>query len=166
MCPLTEANLGDGLFPLAEYSRLGGRWTVGSDANHLIDATGELRILEYGQRLRHHRRDNVIADGHVSVARVLLERSLAGGAQALAQPIGVIRPGLRADLIELDPDHPTLVGQTKDTVLDAWIFSSSTEAPVRNVMVGGKWMIRDRHHAAEEEILRDFRITMRECHSA
>ncbi len=164
LCPLTEANLGDGLFPLAEYHRGGGRWAVGSDANHLIDAAGELRMLEYGQRLHRERRDNVTRDADASVGRVLLASNLAGGAQALDQPIGSIRAGLRADLVELDPGHPALAGQTPTTVLDAWIFSTGAPSPVRNVMVNGNWVIRDGHHQAEEEILRAFRTTMRARH--
>lgn len=165
LCPLTEANLGDGLFPLAEYHRAGGRWAVGTDANHLIDAAGELRMLEYGQRLHRERRDNVTSSHDASAGRVLLNRSLAGGAQALGQPIGSIRPGMRADLVELDPDHPALAGQTPRTVLDAWIFSTAAPSPVRNVMVGGRWMIRDGHHPAEEDILAAFRATMRARHA-
>ena len=103
LCPLTEANLGDGIFSLADYSALDGRWGVGSDANHLIDLTGELRIAEYGQRLSRERRDNVVGEGDTSVARVLFSRALEGGEQALGQPVGEISAGKRADLVELDP---------------------------------------------------------------
>ncbi len=166
LCPLTEANLGDGLFALSEYARSGGVWGVGSDSNHLIDLPGELRLAEYGQRLRHQRRDVLVGPDDTSAARVLLESALAGGAQALAQPVGAIAPGFRADLVELDPAHPALAGQAAETALDAWIFSSASPGVVRNVMVGGRWVIRDGRHEDEEQILDAFRATMRERHGA
>lgn len=166
LCPLTEANLGDGLFPLAEYHRAGGRWAVGTDANHRIDAAGELRMLEYGQRLRRERRDNVTSGRDASVGHVLVKSSLSGGARALTQPTGSIRPGMRADLVELDPNHPALTGQSSATVLDAWIFSAAGPSPVRNVMVGGRWVVRDGQHPAEHDILAAFRTTMHARHAA
>ncbi|MFN2259262.1 MAG: formimidoylglutamate deiminase, partial [Parasphingopyxis sp.] len=52
LCPITEADLGDGLFPARHFLEAGGTFGVGSDSNVLIDAAGELRLLEYGQRLR------------------------------------------------------------------------------------------------------------------
>jgi len=89
-----------------------------------------------------------------------------GGARALAQPVGAIAPGFRADLVELDPSHPALAGQAAETALDAWIFSSASPGVVRNVMVGGRWVIRDGRHEDEEQILDAFRATMRERHGA
>jgi len=160
LCPLTEASLGDGLFALSEHAQGGGAWGVGSDSNHLIDLPGELRLAEYGQRLRHERRDVLAGPGGTSPAGALLTAALVGGAQALAQPAGAIAPGYRADLVELDAAHPALAGQTAETALDAWIFSSSGPGIVRNVMVRGRWVIRDGRHAAEEEILASFRAAV------
>ena len=136
LCPLTEANLADGFFPLASYRHDGGRLGIGTDANHLIDLPGELRMLEYGQRVTEHRRDGLLAEGETSVGEVLFRLAAAGGAQALAQPMGAIRPGLRCDMVELDPGHPALIGQIPATTLDAWIFSTASDAVVRTVIVG------------------------------
>ena len=144
LCPLTEANLADGLFPLAPYRHDGGRLGIGTDANHLIDLPGELRMLEYGQRVTEHRRDGLLAEGETSVGEVLFGLAAAGGAQALAQPMGAIRQGLRCDLVELDPGHPALIGQIPATILDAWIFSTASDAVVRTVIVGGEIVIRAR----------------------
>ena len=149
LCPLTEANLADGLFPLASYRHDGGRLGIGTDANHLIDLPGELRMLEYGQRVTEHRRDGLLAEEETSVGDVLFRLAAAGGAQALAQPVGVIRPGARCDLVELDPGHPALIGQIPATILDAWIFSTASDAVVRTVIVGGEIVIRDGHHPLE-----------------
>ncbi|HWK27930.1 MAG TPA: formimidoylglutamate deiminase [Solirubrobacter sp.] len=150
LCPLTEANLGDGRFDLAPYRHAGGRFGVGTDANHLIDLPGELRTLEYGQRLALHRRETLLAEGERSVGAVLHAAAGHGGAQALAQPAYGFAPGARCDVVELDRDHPALVGQTPETVLDAWVFSSASDTLVRTVMVGGRTVVSDRRHPLED----------------
>ncbi len=170
LCPLTEANLGDGRFRLRGYLRAGGRFGIGSDANTLISVADELRMLEYGQRL-HHRMRNVVvtpgAEATESPGRVLFDGARRGGAQALAQPVGALAPGRRADLVVLDPEAPALLGQTPGTVLDAWVISGGMAGatPVRHVMVGGRWVVRDRRHAAEEAIAARFSAVMRRHHS-
>ncbi len=164
LCPLTEANLGDGRFALAPYRHAGGRLGIGTDANHLIDLPGELRTLEYGQRLASHRRETALLDGESSVAAALFGLARAGGAQALAQPTGAIRAGLRCDLVELDHDHPALVGQTTATLLDAWVFSTASDTLVRTVLVGGRVVVRDGRHPAEEDARRKVAEVMRRRH--
>jgi formimidoylglutamate deiminase len=159
LCPLTEANLGDGIFPLVGFQREGGRWGIGTDSNTAISVVDELRILDYGQRLTHHHRHPLVTGGSSLTERPgrrLVDLAVAGGAEALAQPVGAIRPGMRADLVELNPDAASLAGQTPETVLDGWLFASTRDV-VRNVMVAGKWVICDGHHAEEEPVLRRFR---------
>ena len=123
LCPTTEANLGDGVFPLPSYQVAGGRWGVGSDSHVSVSPAADLRMLEYSQRLTMHER-NVAGGREVhSTGRALLEGAWAGGAQASGRRLGAIRPGFRADLVVLDTDHPALVGRDEDQLLDAWIFS-------------------------------------------
>lgn len=162
LCPVTEANLGDGLFPLHEYHRDSGAWAIGSDSNSAISVVEELRVLEYGQRLALERRDVLTAgddDATGSPGRVLFGSAVAGGARALSQPAGSIESGRRADLVELDEDDSALLGQEPASALDAWIFSGTGHV-VRSVMVGGSWVVRDGHHEAEDLIARAFRATM------
>ena len=85
----------------------------------------------------------------------LFRRALAGGAQALGRPIGSLAPGHRADIVVLDPAHPSLVGRTGDILLDSWIFAGNT-TPVRDVMVGGHWVVRDGIHPHEEQARADY----------
>ncbi len=165
LCPLTEANLGDGLFPLAPYRHGGGRLGVGTDANHLIDLPGELRVLEYGQRVTERRRETLLAAGETSVGETLLRLVREGGAQALGQPLGALRPGKRCDLVELDADHPALAGQTPTTVLDAWIFSTASDTVVRTVFVAGRAVIEGGRHPAEAEARRRVDAVMRRRHA-
>ena len=162
LCPLTEADLGDGVFPLREYHRGGGAWGIGTDSNIAIGAAEELRMLEYVQRLRRRRRDVLVTPGDETTehpGRLLYDLALAGGARSVSQPVGAIRPGKRADLVELDPDDIPLLGHTPRTVLDGWVFSGGASA-VRNVMVAGTWVVRDRHHDGEFEIVERFRSAL------
>lgn len=159
LCPTTEANLGDGIFPLRAFLDAGGRFGVGSDSHVSVSPVEELRWLEYGQRLSHLAR-NVAADGaDPSTGAALYRRALAGGAQALARPIGGLAPGNRADIVVLDADHPAMAGRSGDAALDSYIFTGNT-SPVRDVMVGGNWVVRDGHHAAEDAAARAFADTL------
>ena len=159
LCPTTEANLGDGVFALEPYLALGGAIGVGSDSNVSVSPVAELRCLEYGQRLTHQRRliHARAGDGHVGAR--LWKAAVSGGARALGRPIGRIAPRHRADLVVLDPAHPSLTGRSRDSLLDSWIFASQ-ETPVRDVMVGGRWVVRDGRHAQQEAIAEAYRLAM------
>ena len=151
LCPTTEANLGDGLFPLEDYLAAGGRFGVGSDSHVSVNLTEELRWLEYGRRLKTLSR-NVAAPGQGgSTGARLFDDALAGGAQALGGSAGAIAAGMPADLIVIDPDHPALYGRDGDAILDSWIFGAS-EPLVRHVMTAGRWVVRDGRHPTEERI--------------
>lgn len=146
LCPITEADLGDGIFPAVDYATLAGRWGVGSDSNVLISLPQELRLLEQSQRLRDRAR-NRLAKPPLSTGRTLFESAAAGGAQALGLPIGRIEAGAGADFVVLDDTHPALVGRSGDALLDAWIFAAATN-PVRDVYVSGRQVVRDGRHIA------------------
>ena len=156
LCPTTEANLGDGLFPLVPYLASGGTLGVGSDSHISVSPVEELRWLEYGQRLVTRRRNVAAPAFGASTGAALFTRALAGGAQACARPIGAIEPGKRADLVVLDTDHPLLAGRTRDQLIDSWIFAGNAPV-VRDVMVGGQWVVRDGRHRDAERIAGDYR---------
>ncbi len=151
LCPVTEANLGDGIFPAAEYLRAGGRWAIGTDSNVSLDAAGELRQLEYSQRL-HHRTRNVLASAdRPSTGRRLIDGALAGGAQALGLPTGVIAPGYRADFLVLDQSHPDLAARCGDDLLDTWVFSGG-RALIHAVIAAGEPVVKDGRHRDRDRI--------------
>jgi formimidoylglutamate deiminase len=160
LCPTTEADLGDGLFPLIDYIAAEGRFGVGSDSNVGVAPAEELRWLEYGHRLARRKRNLVPALEGQSIGAALWRRAQAGGAQALGQRVGAIAPGCRADFLALGRQHPTLAGYGGDLLLDALVFAGATAA-IDHVMVGGDWIIRDRHHAQEEKIAADYRAVLR-----
>ncbi len=155
----TEADLGDGTFPGAAYLAAGGRFGVGSDSNTIIDPFAELRQFEWSQRMRARRRNVLGTTGDLALGSTLWARAARGGAQAVAQPVGALEAGRRADLVVLNLRDPALAGQAADDVLDVAIFGPS-RAPVRDVMAGGKWIVRDGHHIAEEEIFTRYRAAL------
>lgn len=151
LCPTTEANLGDGLFPLPRWLSRGGRLGVGTDSHVGRSAADELRWLEYGQRLALRRRNVAASAEHPSVGRTLWDRALAGGATAVARPVAGLAPGQRADLVVLDGDAADLIGLRGDQILDAFVFSGGRRC-VRDVMVGGRWVVREGVHRRAREI--------------
>jgi formimidoylglutamate deiminase len=155
LCPTTEANLGDGLFPLRAFLDRRGRLGIGSDSHISVSPVEELRWLEYGQRLVTGERNVAGAPGS-STGRVLYEAALGGGAQACGRPVGALASGKRADLVVLDGEHPILAGVSPRYVLDAHIFSGDGGA-VRDVMVGGRWVVRGGRHEEEDRIGQDYR---------
>jgi formimidoylglutamate deiminase len=155
LAPTTEADLGDGTFAARDYLRASGTFGVGSDSNTVIDPYAELRQLEWSQRLALEER-NVLAPAEGPVGRSLYVAAARGGAQAAGIEAGAIAPGCRADFVVLDTTDPALAEQTVDTLLDAAIFGPSRK-PVRDVMVGGRWVVRDGHNPEEEPILRRYR---------
>jgi formiminoglutamate deiminase len=158
LCPLTEADLGDGIFPATDFAAAGGRFGVGSDSNVLVSLPQELRLLEQSQRLRDRAR-NRLADGRRSTGRVLHDTAAAAGAQALGREAGAIAPGRLADFVVLDGDHPALAGRAGDAILDSWIFAAATD-PVREVRVAGRRVVADGRHLARDAIVTAFRRTV------
>lgn len=138
LCPITEAYLGDGLFAAVEFVTAGGRIAIGSDSNCRIDAVEELRLLEYGQRLRQERRARLAnRDG---LGLPLWRQACAGGAAALMEPVGAIAVGRRADLVVLDEQASPWLGHDISTLLDAFIIGGSRQ-DIGAVYVGGHHIV-------------------------
>ena len=157
LCPITEANLGDGIFPAAAFLAQGGLYGVGSDSNVLIDATEELRLLEYGQRLAARGR-NMLAPPAASTGGTLYRVALTGGARALGAVAG-LAIGAPADFVTLDRDHVSLVGRDGDGLLDGLIFAAGRSAIEgvwrrgRRVVANGRHIDRDRIAARYRKVL-------------
>lgn len=159
VCPSTEGNLGDGLFPLEPFLEAGGTLAIGSDSHVSTAPVEELRWLEYGQRLATGRRAVAASADRPSPGRRLLEAVGAGGAAAAGVEVGALAPGHRADWIVLDPAHPVLAGRREDGLLDAWIFSGN-RSPIREVWTGGRRVVADGRHPAREAHAEAFRRVM------
>lgn len=137
ICPLTEANLGDGIAGLPFLHEQGGAVCLGTDSNARISLLEEMRWLEYAQRLSTQSR-GVLRDDGGQVARTLLHAATAAGAQALGIDAGRITPGAWADLVAIDLTAPTLAGWEPDTLLESLVFGAAEEA-IAGTCVGGEW---------------------------
>ncbi|NIA68964.1 formimidoylglutamate deiminase [Pelagibius litoralis] len=161
LCPTTEANLGDGLFPAADFLDAGGAWGIGSDSHISVSPVEELRWFEYGQRLATRRRNVLAGEGAAAaLGHRLYSEALAGGAQALGRPIGALEAGRRADLVVLDPATPALSQMPVERLLDATIFAGNCN-PVRDVMVGGDWVVCEGSHRDERKVLENYRVVLK-----
>lgn len=160
LCPETEANLGDGIFDAPGWAKGRGAFGLGTDSNIRISLAGEMRMLEYSQRLGLKARA-VLADESRSVGRSLLEGAAKGGAQAAGRQAGAIRLGDWADLMVLDCDQLALEGRVGDELLDAWIFAAP-ELPVRDLWSAGRRLVSSGRHVARDRVEARFRAVMRE----
>ena len=160
LCPSTEANLGDGLFPLRPWLDRGGRVAIGSDSQITINPFEELRWLEYGQRLSSRSRSvAAVHDSHTG--RSLFEQVLEGGGLACGHGAGQLRVGRHADLVTLDDESPMLAGHDTESILDALVFSGA-RLPIDGVMVGGEWRVIDGVHAMSPQAKSEFLEVVRD----
>lgn len=159
LCPITEANLGDGTFNAPVWLAAGGVFGIGSDSNVRISLVEELRTLEYAQRLRDGGRNIAILD-EGSVGDFLYRAAARGGAKALQRPAGTIAVGQLADLVAIDTNHPTLCALRADQWLDGLIFASS-EGVITDVWSAGRHNVRGGRHIARERIVSRWRRSAR-----
>ena len=158
LCPITESNLGDGIFPALAYLGAGGQFGIGTDSNVLIDVAGELRTLEYSQRLAHRRRNVLAGANERSIGRRLFAAALRGGARSLgadAAGVGLVK-GAAADIVSLDSQNPSLVAREGDALLDGWLFAGRDRA-VDSVWRHGRKVVADGEHVRRGEIVARYR---------
>lgn len=159
LCPITEANLGDGIFEAKRFVEYGGAFGIGSDSNVKIALAEEFRMLEVSQRLRDLGRVVLSDDKTPSNGRFLYERAAQGGAQALGRNSGRIEVGALADLVALDGTHPSVVALSEDTVLDTWIFACDDDI-VSDVWSAGRHVVRNGVHKNRSSIVSNFTKTI------
>jgi formiminoglutamate deiminase len=155
LCPITEANLGDGVFPAVDFAQGGGRFGIGTDSNVQIGVAEELRMLEYSQRLARRGRA-VMADPQRSTGRALYDRALPGGAQAGGMEAGLV-VGAWADIVSLDVDGIAFAGRTGDAVLDSWIFGAPRSGAIRSVWRAGREVVTNGRHVARDAVQTRYR---------
>jgi formimidoylglutamate deiminase len=160
LCPTTEANLGDGLFPLTPYLAAGGVFGIGSDSHVSQSPVEELRWLEYGQRLARRQRNIAVDEDCRDVGTYLWRQALRGGAQAAGRAVGRLEAGRRADLLVLDSAHPNLDGVDSHEVLGRFLFCGNDNL-VRDVLAGGRWVVRGGRHLEQDAIARRYTQAVR-----
>ena len=160
LCPITEANLGDGPFNGPGWLAAGGVFGVGSDSNVRISLVEELRTLEYSQRLRDVER-NVMLTGPGSVGAALYTGAAAGGARALGRAAGTIETGLWADLVAIDSEHPALCALNEAQLLDGLVFAAP-DGLVTDLWSAGRHAVRGGRHVARDRVIPAYRKAVRE----
>jgi len=153
ICPTTEANLGDGLFPLRDYLDAGGAWGIGSDSHISVSPVEELRWLEYGQRLFTRHRNIAVSPDSSSVGRTLLQGAVDSAARATGHAVAV------KDAVLLDGQSPLLAGAEADDLIDRWVFSGNRPL-VKRVAVDGRDCVVDGRHRDREAIAARYRRTL------
>lgn len=160
LCPTTEANLGDGIFPAKRFMDKGGNIAIGSDSHICVDPTEELRWLEYSQRLTHLKRNQLAQSNTPHTGTFLWESAIKGGAKACGRNIDGIRVNNSADLIVLDDAHTIFAGKDSETYLDTFVFASNSKI-VKDVMVAGHWVVKNGKHALESTLNQNFSNTIK-----
>jgi formimidoylglutamate deiminase len=158
LCPITEANLGDGIFNGGQFLRAGGAFGIGTDSNVNIALCEELRMLEYSQRLEHRER-NVMVLNEGSTGETLYAGAAKGGAQALNRNSGEIAVGKLADLVAIDSNAPTLCALSDSQILDGYLFAANDNV-VTDVWSAGRHNVQDGRHVAHDRIVANYRVAM------
>jgi formimidoylglutamate deiminase len=159
LCPVTEANLGDGTFNAPEFIERGGVFGIGTDSNVLIGLADELRQLEYSQRVALKARNVMASDITASTGRALFERALQGGSQALGLTKTGIVEGAFADIVSLNADDVALAGRSGDAILDSWIFGAGRQL-VDCVWARGRKVVENGQNYRRELTAQRFRRTI------
>jgi formimidoylglutamate deiminase len=156
ICPTTEANLGDGLFPLRDYLDANGAWGIGSDSHSSVSPVEELRWLEYGQRLITRHRNIAATAVSPSVGETLLR----GVRTSAAQATGFADEALVGDMVTLDGHASPLIGATADDIADRWLFAGNRSA-VDAVTVNRREVVTGGRHRDRDAIAARFAVAMR-----
>ncbi len=165
ICPTTEANLGDGIFPTTEYLEDDGVIAIGSDSHISVNPIEELRWLEYAQRLIKQQRAILATSEQASVGANLWQRAVQGGAQSLGRNCDSISVGKKADLLVLDENKVSLFAHQSQHILDSFIFASH-QNPVRDVFVAGNWVVEDGRHHLEDSSAEQYRNVLKTLSAA
>jgi formimidoylglutamate deiminase len=165
LCPVTEANLGDGIFEFQQWFESGAPWCIGGDSHVSVSPFEELRALEYSQRLRHRVRNIAATELAPDVAANLWRGAAEGGARAIAQPAGTLAAGRRADFVVLDPGHVDFEALDAAAMLRVAMFAGSSRH-VRDVFVGGEPVVSAGHHPHAEEAAAGYRAALRRLRGA
>lgn len=159
ICPTTEANLGDGVFPTVEFLSEGGVFAIGSDSHISVNPIEELRWLEYAQRLVKQKRALLASELQPSVGTFLWNKALQGGQLATTHNIGKLAVGQQADLLVLNQEMLATFAADETFILDSLIFASQTNM-VDCVMVHGQWVVRKGEHEKEEQTREQFSVLL------
>ncbi|UWE18851.1 formimidoylglutamate deiminase [Herbaspirillum huttiense] len=162
LCPTTEANLGDGIIDAGQLLQSRTPWGLGSDSNIAINPRSELRLLEYGQRLQHRRRNVLASEASPATADRLFAQAVAGGAAASGRAVAGLAVGQLADFVVLDGDDVNLADRSPGQLLSALVFCEHDGQPIQDVYVGGRQVVTAGQHPLQDDARRAYRRAIAE----
>jgi len=156
LCPTTEGNLGDGIFPLVEFQKLGGKWSIGTDSHVGLNPLEELRLLDYGQRLTTHHRNTFTNQTEGDSAVYAIKQSLISGRAAMGnKESSYFKVGEPLDAVVYDASSPLIAASTLENVLPTILYSSDS-THCKGTIVDGDWIVKDNQHKTKEQITSSF----------
>ncbi|MEQ8715176.1 MAG: formimidoylglutamate deiminase [Cyclobacteriaceae bacterium] len=160
LCPSTEGNLGDGVFPLKAFQEAGGKWSIGTDSHIGLSPLEELRILDYGQRLTSHRRDQLINSENGDSGHFGFDMSLKAGRAAMGnKATEYFNVGRPFDAIVIDATRPLIATSSADKLLSTLIYAGDPSF-LLGTITNGTWRVRNGLHSKYEEVLANFNRAM------
>ena len=164
LCPITEANLGDGIFNGKTWLKLDGKFGIGTDSNVSISLLGELKMLEYSQRLSQKSRLAMKMDENSSIGRQLFAKILKGGATAAGRESGLIEEGYLGDILALDLSSMHYSHLKSDEKLNYLIFSE-TKNVIDSVFAAGRHVVKNGQHYRRKKICSAYKQALAELSS-
>jgi formimidoylglutamate deiminase len=158
LCPSTEGNLGDGIFRMKEYVKLGGHWCIGTDSHIGINPLEEFRMIDYRQRLITHQRNTFEGDAATYMVNEEINRGrLSMGNQhqhhfAIGQPLDAVVYSSQSHLLQASSEKNRL----------ATIVYTGDSNRNLGTIVNGKWVVKNGHHTNGRIIKKNFAKTMKE----
>jgi len=163
-CPTTERNLGDGILAADKVMAAPVRVALGSDSQAQIDPLEDARELDYHLRLAQQERAILDPMGGTTLAARLFDCATVNGAQSLRVSAGSLGGGF-ADFVTVDRSDLSIAGHSGENLLPILVFSLNRSA-VRDVVVNGRFVVRDGRHELQEEIVSRYGEVHRKVWSA
>ena len=156
ICPTTEGNLGDGIFPLRDFQSKGGNWCIGTDSHVSLNALEELRLLDYGQRLISHKRNTFNSETEGDSGQYAMKQATINGRISVGNyETQYFKVGEPLDAFVIDADFPLLLN-TKNEFLMSSILYSTDQTAALGTLVNGEWKVQNNKHILKPEIIKDF----------
>lgn len=164
ICPSTEGNLGDGIFPLVDYQNKGGKWSIGTDSHIGLNPLEELRILDYGQRLTTHKRNVFTCEGNTNSGHYAMEKTTISGKKAMGEnETDFFNIGDYFNACVLNENQPLIASSTPDNLLSTLIYAGD-RLFIEKVITQGIVRVQNQQIAPEieKEINENFIQTCKE----
>lgn len=162
LCPSTEGNLGDGIFPLRSFQQQGGKWSIGTDSHIGLNPLEELRILDYGQRLTTHRRNQFISNTNGDTGQFGVDMALKAGRKAMSNTCeNYFEVGQPLDTLVIDANAPLIATSRPEHILSTLVYSGD-RSHFKGTLVNGEWKVKDGHHLLQDKIVTHFKKSLKE----